>query len=354
MRLPGQTREHPEPLAREADCLNCGTPVTGLNFCPECGQENFNYRTSLGRLAAFWWDRNVSIDGKLARTLWALIRKPGALTVAYLAGQRARYTPPAQLYFLTGLVYFFVLTWVIDSEFEIADSTRVVTADSTAMARPATADTLTRDSTPAQGLSIRPSPKGQPMVYANLGDTPVADSLYPLNQDSLGRRIAWSGGWSSASPALKNAFLQRTAMAAIERVFKRQIEALTLVSLPLFALALLLFYRRSHRYFFDHLVAATHFYSMSFLLVVPMLMVGEQTSAWASILLTAYLLVYLLVSVRVIYRPSWLAAVGHVSVLIFYSFILMALLLVAAWLGNAAADWAVLRFVPEAWSRYAR
>lgn len=357
MRLPGQTREHPERLAREGHCLNCGTPVGGLNFCPECGQENFNYRTSLGRLVAFWWDRNVSIDGKLARTLWALIRRPGALTVAYLAGQRARYTPPAQIYFLTGLVYFFILTWTFSNDLEVSNNSTGFATDSSTLRTPkgiAGADTTRADSGRVQGFSIGPGPEGKPMVFANLSDEPIVDSLIRLDQDSIGRRIVQAGGWTAAPSALQLAFMQKTATAGVLRVFQKQIEAITLISVPLFALALFLFYRRTHRFFFDHLVTAVHFYSMSFLLAVPVFAINEEWAEVASIALVVYLLIYLLVSVRIVYKPSWLAAVWHVTVLIFYSFILMTLLLVGSVALNIAADWAVLRFVPEAWVHYAR
>ena len=41
----GRTRQ----LRRSTVCLNCGTALVG-NFCSECGQENTDYRVSLGRL----------------------------------------------------------------------------------------------------------------------------------------------------------------------------------------------------------------------------------------------------------------------------------------------------------------
>ncbi len=268
MRLPWHRRDHRE-LTRATECLNCGTTLNGLNFCPTCGQENFDHRTSLGRLVMFWWDRNVSIDGKLMRTLGVMLTRPGALTVAYLAGQRARYTPPLQLYFLTGLLYFFLLGWVLEKELEVADD-RTIAADTlrrtsplpiTAMdsARRAAVvkDTLVKER--EIGLRFGPTPRGQPAVYADLSDAPVSDSLRGLKQDSIGRRIARLGGWYKATDDLREAFISQSAKVAIERVFKRQLEALTLLSLPLFALALYLFYRRSHPYFIDHLVAGTHY-----------------------------------------------------------------------------------------------
>jgi Protein of unknown function (DUF3667) len=340
MRLPGQLQEHRETLSRDPLCLNCHTPVAGLNFCPNCGQENFNYRTGIGRLLAFWWDRNVSIDGKLARTLWTLISRPGELTAAYLDGQRARYTPPGQLYFLIALVYFFLLSSVV--------KTGVTYGNDKPKRAEFAPDPALPDSGQFRGLIVNPQKKSAPMVQADFSSEFVPDSLAAIPRDSLVSRITQLGGWSASSNDLRNAFLRAEGIHTIKRVINEQLEALTLVSVPLFALALLFFYRRSHRYFIDHLVMGLHFYTAAFFLAIPLLFLGNYvSSAIPSLVMIAVLLIYFGLSIHRVYKPSWWATVVHCLVLSLYSLLLFMVLLFVVWVGNLAFDLGVLSYAPS-------
>ena len=47
-------------------------------------------------------------DGKLWTTLVTLVRSPGALTLAYVAGRRASYVSPLRLYLTASVLYFFL------------------------------------------------------------------------------------------------------------------------------------------------------------------------------------------------------------------------------------------------------
>ena len=93
--------------ARSADCLNCGSPLTGP-FCANCGQRDVPPYPSVKELAvdAFW--ELSGWDGRFASTVRALIRRPGMLTVEFLQGRRARYLSPLRLYLMASLVYFLV------------------------------------------------------------------------------------------------------------------------------------------------------------------------------------------------------------------------------------------------------
>lgn len=90
-----------------ADCPNCGSPLVG-RYCSGCGQaapsnEDYSFRAH----AADFFEHLTSLDGKVVRTVWALIRSPGLLTEDHLAGRRARYVRPLQLFLLVNVVLFF-------------------------------------------------------------------------------------------------------------------------------------------------------------------------------------------------------------------------------------------------------
>jgi len=51
-------------------------------------------------------------DARIWRSLRTLAFKPGRLTNLYLAGQRAKYTPPFRMYVITSLAFFVLFSLV--------------------------------------------------------------------------------------------------------------------------------------------------------------------------------------------------------------------------------------------------
>ena len=64
--------------------------------------DDYSLRAYFGELT----DQLASGDGKTARTFWTLVAKPGVLTADHLAGRRARYLRPIQLFLLVNVVLF--------------------------------------------------------------------------------------------------------------------------------------------------------------------------------------------------------------------------------------------------------
>jgi hypothetical protein len=94
-------------LRPSPNCLNCGA-VVATRFCSACGQENTNYRVSMGRLLGDLFDEVFQLESRLWRTLWTLFRRPGLLTREYNAGRRVSFTTPLRLYVVASVAYFFV------------------------------------------------------------------------------------------------------------------------------------------------------------------------------------------------------------------------------------------------------
>ncbi|HAL39891.1 MAG TPA: hypothetical protein DCP03_18005 [Polaromonas sp.] len=86
-------------------CLNCGAPATG-NFCPNCGQETAREPRTFAEFFHGLIAQYVAREGQLWQTLSKLFFAPGALTVEYLAGRRARYLRPFQLYLMASVIVF--------------------------------------------------------------------------------------------------------------------------------------------------------------------------------------------------------------------------------------------------------
>ncbi len=92
-------------------CPKCQLEVA-TPFCAQCGEEPVAPRDlTLRALAGKLLHALTSIDARAARSAWHLLRRPGALTVAWVSGLRKPYVAPFQL-FLIANVIFFALQWL--------------------------------------------------------------------------------------------------------------------------------------------------------------------------------------------------------------------------------------------------
>ncbi len=118
----------PTPGPQTPACANCGSPAPGI-YCPTCGQES---RLALPDAREFLREaagRYVALDGRLWRTLFGLLCRPGFLTREYFAGRRRRYVRPGRLFLVLSLALFALLRIVSDAPI-------VITTDSPAANEP--------------------------------------------------------------------------------------------------------------------------------------------------------------------------------------------------------------------------
>lgn len=91
----------------ERECLNCGTALQG-SHCHQCGQAAHVHKT----LGAFFHDFLHGVfhfEGKIWRTIPALVFKPGKLTREYIDGRRASYVSPIALFLFAVFLMFAVV-----------------------------------------------------------------------------------------------------------------------------------------------------------------------------------------------------------------------------------------------------
>ncbi|MBS0255372.1 MAG: DUF3667 domain-containing protein [Proteobacteria bacterium] len=100
----------PDGHTHETACLNCGTPLAG-HFCHACGQAAHVHRS----LMAFVHDIAHGVfhfEGKIWRTIPALMLRPGQLTRDYIEGRRVRYVSPIALFLFSVFLLFAVVKHV--------------------------------------------------------------------------------------------------------------------------------------------------------------------------------------------------------------------------------------------------
>jgi len=203
-------------------CRNCGE-VTGPRFCGHCGQAvERGKRTAwmlVRELAVEWF----SLEGRLFRTLGAL-RRPGRLTLLFLAGKRAPYLTPVRLYLLASLVLF----------------------SSVLALRAPDLDKI--------NLSVR----GETIHQAA-----EQEGGARLNMNLLTPGAAERYGLSEQVERLRNTPPQQV-LDALFAGLRRVLPAALILCLPLLALVLKLLYLGSGTLYADHLVFAVHFQSALF------------------------------------------------------------------------------------------
>ena len=93
-----------------AACRNCGTALAG-DYCHSCGEarpheHEFQWRHFLHDVVHEF----LHLDGKIFRTLWLLIRRPGFLTQEYWDGRRTPYIRPLRLYIVIAAIHLLVVS----------------------------------------------------------------------------------------------------------------------------------------------------------------------------------------------------------------------------------------------------
>jgi rRNA maturation protein Nop10 len=278
-------------------CANCGAPAS-WNYCPQCGQE-----TAIAMPTAFAFLRDaagryVRFDGRMWRSLAALLFRPGFLTREYLAGRRRRYVRPARLFVALSILLFALM------RFE-AGPLHVI-------------DTGIDTQTDAEGTKVVVAPGG------------------PVDRD-LGIDLDLRG-WRGLAPI-------RTRIDAFNRL-PRDVKADQVMNglfryapyaaiglRPCFALLVAVAfaggarrYPERPRRYAAHLVFGAHVHAFAFIVVALAIVVPYAPLRFA---LQAWAVVYVLVALKSVYGGHWLGVVARAAVIALAYLVLFALASVA-------------------------
>ena len=89
-----------------ATCLNCGAELAG-EFCHACGQKRFEESDRrFGHLLRQFAGSLTDLDGRVWRSVRALLFRPGLLSREYIEGRRARWLSPVSLFLTISVIYF--------------------------------------------------------------------------------------------------------------------------------------------------------------------------------------------------------------------------------------------------------
>jgi hypothetical protein len=337
-------------LAGSVDCMNCGTGLQGP-FCHYCGQPDKNLMRFFPALLRELLEDFVDFDSRFMRTIKPLLFKPGKLTRDYLDGRRFRYVPPLRLYIFSSLVMFFLIAVFAGDAIQIRPSpmdgsdlsihledeeaaalleeslkelenlppglaegvsSHIEQARKDAADSVAEAEAIPEDEIPKIDFDVN----GQPW---NPETNPV---VIPLMPD-------WFNLWINSE--LEESPHKLKAMAENPNLFVDKVldvlPATMFVLLPLVALLLKFWYLFAKKFYVEHLIFALHNHAFIFVILFLMMMLSMLTNwrdpgggstfsytvEWIKIVMMLWIPVYLLVSLKRVYRQGWALTVAKYS-----------------------------------------
>lgn len=293
-------------------CPNCHSLMLGP-FCAHCGQPQNTHRRSLGKLVHEFLADILSFDSRILRTAWALMVRPGALTVAFFEGRTQRYVPAVRLYLFVSLFFFVILsfTHIALMQIVITSSPMPVHHDAGGGAFVVTDE---GEKMPLRGAmateKIHFETESKLIFFSPIGSLKSdlsAEARRQFDAEVMDLRVE-TGKTSTVKTVGETIQRLSNDPAALNGMVSEWIPRALFLLLPAFALLLAMVYRRQRRAFFfvDHLVFALNYHSFGFVLLL--IVAGLKQTALsdrALWLLPCGLGLYLLAALRRCYRQNW-------------------------------------------------
>jgi Protein of unknown function (DUF3667) len=329
----------PRDDASAPACQNCGHALAATDlYCGHCGQET---HLALPTARQFMRDaagRYVALDGRLGRTLRALMLKPGLLTLEYFSGRRRRYIRPGRLFLVTSIVAFAAIRFAAHGPLEIITDARApqgaarVPGGKAAQGGAPAKDSATAGAALVAGA--RDDDKGE-IVNSEDFELTIDPDL------KLGVRDARSllPGPLRERVDAYNALPRDARVRQIMSNMLRYGPYAAIALLPAFALLLMALYPlRNRRYpqrprrFAGHLIFAAHNHAFLFVLLVVLIALPQNGVLEAVAMVWG--IVYLLRALRAVYGGGWLttslrAFALFVLYLVLFAFVTVGLLFAA-------------------------
>lgn len=334
----------PKRLAGSANCLNCSTPLQGP-FCHYCGQPDKRLIRFFPVLIREFFEDFLELDSRFTRTMKPLLFQPGRLTRDYLDGRRFRYTPPMRLFIFSSMLFFILAATLasnaihvgevrfdgdggleIYSVEEFENMAELSEEDREKVQaeidrRKAQAEAAWEDSRDATAPD-QPDTPGHEDFSIKFNeeewDRETNPLIIPGMPDSFNE---WINDEIEKSPQ-KAKEIEENPNLIVDKIFEL-LPATMFIMLPIVALLFKFWYLFARKYYVEHLIHALHNHAFLFVAFTITLLNNalidwrdpEGTSAawqsltWLNVAIYIWIPIYLLVSLRTVYRQNWFLTV---------------------------------------------
>ena len=329
-------------LAGSAKCLNCGTELKGP-FCYFCGQPDRNFMRFFPALLRDLMEDLLDLDSRFMRTIKPLFFKPGRLTRDYMNGRRFRYAPPMRLYIFSSIVFFLLAAFLSSDAITIGD------VENNNGIIHMSADSEEEQQTLEDALSnIPPDVREQIDIDQAISEAndeeknqnwfkseDISFNDEPWNRETNPVDINWLPDWINdrindeieGSPQ-KAQQINDNPNLLVDKVFDI-LPATMFVLLPVVALIFKFWYLFAKRYYVEHLIFSLHNHSFIFVSLIMILLANVAgsflnlhgypaavtTTEWLVIIISIWIPIYLLISLRVVYQQGWWLTLGKFFVI---------------------------------------
>ncbi len=285
----------------------------------------------------------LDLDSRFMRTLKPLLFKPGRLTRDYMEGRRFRYAPPMRLYIFSSIV-FFLLAALLSS-----DVISINGIDNDDGAIHIITDTTQEQQEVADALANLPeNVRAQidiDQALAKMDDEEVDNPGFslediqfndqPWDRETNPVAIKWLPDWLNdrindeieGSPQ-KAEQINENPNLIIDKVFDI-LPATMFVLLPVVALIFKFWYLFAKRFYVEHLIFSLHNHAFLFVSLVLILLANIASTTftkygylsastgtgWVITIISIWIPVYMLVSLRVVFQQNWLLTIGKFAVI---------------------------------------
>lgn len=238
---PVQSRQQSTPMAENTmACANCGAELVG-EFCHVCGQKRFvESDRKLSHLLRQFVASATDVDGRIWRTLLALLFRPGLLSREYFDGRRAGWISPTSLFLAISVVYFVAPLHGGDLTLQFMQQ---VPGD-------------------VRLLALRP---GESLDEAHRSGAGQAHSRFTVPW--MERRIARRDREAREASHGAKGYGYQDLRAAYDAKADDVSKALVILHVPFAALALTAMFASRRRYFAEHFVFALHFFAFAMIML---------------------------------------------------------------------------------------
>jgi len=241
-------------------CRNCGHALTGP-YCAACGQaEHDGHPPTLGHFFHDLVHEFAHVDGKIFRTLFALLFQPGKLTEEYWAGRVASWVRPIRIF----LIVVALQAVVSEGQGPLNHKVRVGRSSS-------------------GSLSVN--------IASDVWQFEEKEEHVPVSAEEASE------------------FSHR---------FEKAYAVVRYSSVVAFAFVAWLLYRRQQRYFVSHLIAGLHFYSFWYVVALVAGILTRLDPVWNN--LTVLSVIYLFAMMHRLFRERWYVAMAKTAALYLFVF----------------------------------
>lgn len=234
---------------KSASCPNCHTVFADehSNYCAHCGQENHTHKLPIKHFAMELVESFTHFDTKFLTTFKDLVLSPGLVIQKFNDNKRARYVPPIRLYAFTSFAFFLVLALSFGKKVE-KESVRI--------------DSIIQKEHGGQ-VGLFHQTRMDSTTSVILRDAP---NLTNVLIDSVLRARNIETDWFNTRILHTIIRLQKGELSVgdIYNKFIKSFSYSIFILMPVFALILMLFYRKRNYFYAEFLVFSIYYHTFIF------------------------------------------------------------------------------------------